>query len=461
MTSQKFSPRAASAVADSLRSCMRGSILVVEDPGYEAGRRLWNGAVSGRPAIIARCADETDAAAVVRAAREHGMPLSVRGGGHDWAGRALCHEGMVLDLSGMRHVSVNPAARMAVAGGGATAGDVAAAAAPFGLAPVTGIVNAVGMAGLALAGGYGPLNGKHGLVLDSLAGARVVLGDGRVVTASETDDADLYWAIRGGGGTFGAVAQARYRLYPLDSVLTGLIVFPIAQAETVLGGYREVIMDAPDELTIQLGFFSAPDSQAMIFLFPLWSGDLREGEQTVSRLRGLGMPISAHVASMAYADALAMFDSHVVNGNHYAVRTRSLPGLTAETGAILVDAARNAASPFSGLGIHHFHGAAARVPAEDTAFALRRDHLMVEIIASWEPADAAASVHERWADDLSSRLEPYALPGGYPNLLGPGERDRLVFAYGPNATRLRELKQRFDPEGIFSSATGTLDAPVG
>jgi len=458
MTTSTLHPERAAATVRQLRACMRGSVLTAADARYDAARRIWNGAVGHRPALIARCEDGQDIATAVRAAREHALPLSVRGGGHDWAGRALRHDGLVLDLSALRGVTVDPATRTAVAGGGATAGDVVAAAATCGLAPVTGTVKAVGMAGLTLAGGYGPLCGTHGLALDNLAGADVVLADGRQVTASDTGDADLYWALRGGGGTFGVITSARYRLHPLPAVLAGLILFPLAQAGTVLRGYAEIAAAAPDELTVMAGFLAA-EGQMLLFLFPAWSGDPARGQDAVAALQRLGTPVMAQVAPMPYPGVLGMFDASVVSGRHYALATRWLPALTDDAAAVLAAAASTATSPLSAIAVHHFHGAAARVPAPDTAFALRRDHLLVEILAAWEPSphdDGAA--HRAWAQALSGQLAPFSLPGGYPNLLGPGEADRTLLAYGPNAPRLRDLKHRYDPDGWFSTATGTLPA---
>ena len=441
-----------------LRASLRGTVLTAADAQYDTARQIWNGAAGHRPALIARCQDEKDITAAVRAAREHGLPLSVRGGGHDWAGRALREAGLVLDLSAMRGVTIDPAAGTATAQGGATAGDVVAAAARYGLAPVTGTVKAVGMAGLTLAGGYGPLCGKHGLALDNLLGADVILADGRQVTASSTGDADLYWALRGGGGTFGVVTAARYRLHPVPSVLAGLMLFPLAQAPTVLRGYAEIAATAPDELTVMTGFLSA-DGQVLLFLFPTWSGDPARGQDAITALQRLGTPVTAQVAPMPYSDALGMFDQSMPNGRHYTLATRWLPGLTDDTAAMLTAAAGSATSPLSAIAVHHFHGAAARIPASDTAFALRRDHLLVEIVAAWEPApDADPAAHRAWAASLCGQLAPSSLPGGYPNLLGPAEPDRILLAYGPNAPRLRDLKRRYDPGGVFSTATGTLPA---
>jgi FAD/FMN-containing dehydrogenase len=449
----------AAAAARQLRSIMRGTVLVPSDVPYDAARQIWNGAVDRRPAVIARIAGEAEIATAVRVAREYGLPLSVRGGGHDWAGRALRDGGLVLDLSALRGVTIDADTGVAVAQGGATAGDVVAAAARHGLAPVTGAVKAVGMAGLTLAGGYGPLNGKHGLALDNLLGADVVLADGRRATAGGAADADLYWALRGGGGNFGVVATTRLQLHPLASVLAGMMLFPLAEADGVLRGYWELVAAGPDELTVQAGFISGPDGQPLLFLYPTWSGEQSQGEEIVARLQRLGTPVMAQVGPMPYENSVSMFDPYIVNGRHDAIRTRWLPEITEETAPILVEAARGMTTPFSGIVLHHFHGAASRVPAKATAFALRRDHLLVEIVAAWDPSpDDDGTAHRRWADALSAALAPHALPGGYPNLLGPDESARTLLAYGPNVQRLRDLKRRFDPDGVFSSAVGTFDA---
>jgi len=236
-------------------------------------------------------------------------------------------------------------------------------------------------------------------------------------------------------------------------VTAGLLLFGLEQAESVLHGYQELIAEAPDELTVMSGFLSGPDGKPLLFLFPAWSGEPTHGEREVARFERLGSPVMAQVAPMAYGDALGMFDAQVVNGRHYAIRTRWLSALTDDTIATLIEAARTVTSPFSAIGLHHFHGAATRIHPTATAFALRREHLLVEIIAAWDPGEARESArHESWAESVSHALGPAALPGGYPNLLGPGDHDRLVLAYGANADRLLELKRRYDPESVFASA---------
>jgi hypothetical protein len=396
-----------------------------------------------------RCQTHADVQAAVRAARTHGLPLSVRGGGHDWAGRALRDGGLVIDLSGMREVMLDSAARVATVAGGARAADVIAAAAPYGLAAATGTVGNVGMTGLTLAGGYGPLSGMHGLALDNVVGAVVVLADGRLVKTDAENEPELFWALRGGGGNFGVVVALDIRLHPINTVLGGFIVFPWSQAIDVLGGYDDIAVSAPDELTVQPGIVSAPDGSPAVLVSPTWCGDPDQGEKMVERLHGLGTPLVSQVARVPYGDLLKQFDPFVLNGQHYAARTRSVERVTPAVTAELIAAGEDRTSPLSGIFIHHFHGAAARVPLEETAFGLRRDHRMIEIVAQWDPGDGTA--HRAWTDQVSSALAPFALPGGYPNMLGPDDRAQIAKAYGSNTERLQTAKRRYDPDGIFTA----------
>jgi FAD/FMN-containing dehydrogenase len=472
MTSSTFLTQEATAAIGELRSALRGTVLSAPDPAYDGARRIWNGAIDRRPAVIARCADDKDVAAAVRIAREHELPLSVLCGGHDWGGRALREGGVVIDLSAMRRVSVDPApatgtgtgtaadTATVTVEGGARAGDVVAATHPHGLAPVTGLVKAVGMAGLTLAGGYGLLAGAHGLALDNLLSAQVVLADGRTVTASSEDDQDLYWALRGGGGNFGVVTAMRYRVHPIEAVLSGLVLFPLTQGRMVLRGYRELIAEAPDELTVMAGFVGGPDGRPLLFLLPAWIGDQARGEAIINRLRRLGTPVTGQVGRIAYQDILGQFDPSVVNGRHTEIRTRWLPELTEDSAALLVTAMSRVTSPFSAVFIHHFHGAAARVPTPSTAFALRREHALVEIVASWDSTGPGAT-HGRWARALSEGLARDALPGGYPNLLGADEHERALRSYGANLPRLLELKRRFDPDDVFTAVPALHPAMTG
>jgi FAD/FMN-containing dehydrogenase len=437
-------------LVDTLRPTVHAGGVVTTGPDYDAGRIIWNGAVSARPGVIVQCADPAEARAAVLTTREYGVPLSVRGGGHDWVGRSLSDGGLTIDLSGMRQVTVDPVAEVAEVSGGATAADLAAAAQPFGLTAATGSAGAVGMVGLTLGGGYGPLSGRFGLALDNLLSADVVLADGSVVTADSEREPDLFWALRGGGGNFGVVTSMRVRLHRVPTLLSGMVLFPWDQAGTVLTGLSDILLESPDELTVQYGVLPGPDGKPVVFLSPTWSGDdTVAGERALARLDSLGTPLVSQIAAITTPEMLANIDAQFPFGRHVEIRPRSVPSLTSGVRDMLSLAGSTLTSPYSAVSVHSLHGAAARVPVTDTAFGNRDPHLMIEIIALWDPVDTHAAEHRAWADMLSSALESHTLPGGYPNLLGPDEAARIAHAYGPNTERLLAVKRHFDPDNVF------------
>lgn len=454
MTTSQSSSR---SVFKDLASLLTGQFVFPEDAAYEQVRQLWNGGIQTRPAAIVRCANAQDVAHTIRWARAHGLALSVRGGGHDYAGRALCEGGVVIDCSPMRAVTIDPAARTARAQGGATAGDLINAARQGRLATTTGTVSTVGMAGLTLGGGYGPLMGTYGLVADNLLSAQVITADGDLVTASATEHADLYWGLRGGGGNFGVVVSLEYRLHPVTQVLAGLLLYPLDQASAVLRFHGEFIATAPDELTVQSGFLQMPDGPPTLFLSPVYCGPLAEGERALVPLRAFGKPLADQIQPITYDALITALDAFFPKGRHYFIRTQSLDRQRSETIEVLVERARRLSSPLSAFSIHHFHGAASRVAASEAAFALRQDHLMVEIVAGWEPQlPEEDQQHITWAEEASAALAPYALSGGYINLLDVGEQERIPPAFGPNYARLLELKRTYDPDDVFRSTVGHL-----
>ncbi|OMC44485.1 FAD-binding oxidoreductase [Mycobacterium sp. IS-1264] len=433
------------AAANDLASRINATQLRVPD----GAPLIWNAAVQHRPALIMRAESPCDVQEAIRVARDRGMRLSVLGGGHDWAGRAAYDGGLVIDMSGMRSVTVDTEARIATVGGGATAAELIDAVAPYGLVAATGNCGAVGMTGLTLGGGYGPLNGRFGLASDNLVGAEVVLADGRIVTADATHEPELFWALRGGGGNFGVVTSMRVRLHPVDRLIGGMIMFPWSQAATVWRGLRDLLSTAPDALTVQSGLLPGPDGNLTVYLQPAWSGDIRCGLAAVDLLATLGTPLITQVAPVAYGEILRLFDVGCVRGLCWAVRTRTVAGYTPEVIDALVEAARTLTSPRSLVSIHHCHGASTRVAPDQTAFANRRPHFVVEIVACWEAGDGAA--HRAWAQALSDALAPHALPGGYANLLGPDDHDQIANAYGDNATRLVAAKNHYDPDAVFTA----------
>ncbi|HUJ98321.1 MAG TPA: FAD-dependent oxidoreductase [Stellaceae bacterium] len=446
--------RLSSSCADELRTALSGRVALPGHARYDEGSRVWNGAVRRRPAMVAFCKQPEDVQAAVRIARRHGLPLSVRGGGHDWAGRALSDDGLVIDLTLMRDVAVDPRTLVATVAGGARVKDVAAAAGAHGLVAAFGNCGTVGVAGLTLGGGYGSLNGSCGLAADNLLGAEIVLADGRCVTTGPDAEAELFWALRGGGGNFGVVTSLRIRLHPVRDMLAGSILYGWNEASAVLRRYAAFAATAPDELGLPVGVMSGPDGEPVIMLAPLWNGERRQGERLMDEMRAFGTPQSALVGPLTYADMLAQFDAWVeaAEGCHWEMRTRWLPALAAGAADAIIAAKARATSPHCTVFWHHFHGAATRMAPAGTAFGLRQEHFMVEILAGWKPDGDDGAAHRRWAQDLWQSLAPFALPGGYANLLGPDDHEQAADAYGGNAARLRLLKRRLDPDGVFASA---------
>jgi len=441
-------------VAKDLRTVMHGNVAIAGEGSYEAARQVFNGAVDRRPTLFAFCEGARDVQEAVRAARTHGLPLSVRGGGHDWAGRALSDHGLVVDLSRMRQVEVDVRGRAATVAGGALAGDVIAAAGPHGLAAVTVAAGTVGFAGLLTGGGYGPLLPRFGLALDNLLGAEIVLADGQILFADSSQNSELFWAIRGGGGNFGVVTSMQVRLHPIEKVLAGFILFPLAEAMSVLTGYCKFASSAPEELSVIGGIVSAPDGKPCVLLAPTWSGESKRGEEVVAGLARLGTPLFTQLSWMKFQDLLAQFDGQLVEGRHYFLQTRSLTTLSTEAILEFIAAGNGRTSPHSVVFWHHLRGRATRIPLGDTSFGIRAEHFMVEVICCWDPtSQEKGELHRQWAEDLSKALAPMALPGGYPNMLGPDDSEQIPFAYGSNAERLIAAKKRFDPDDVFSSAT--------
>jgi FAD/FMN-containing dehydrogenase len=428
----------------------------VSTPGedrYAPATAIWSKPVGRIPRAIVHCQTADDVASAIRAARDCGLPLSVRGGGHDWAGRALC-EGVVIDLSGLRSVAVAPDER-AIVSGGARAADVAAATDPLGLAPVTGSVAAVGVAGLTLGGGYGPLIGRFGLALDNLEAAEVVLADGRIVIAKRDSEEELFWALRGGGGNFGVVTTMRLKLHRLPSVRSGMLIYPFSQAKAVLEGCAAIAGSVREELTAQVGLAGGPDGAPMVMVIPTWCGAPEEGEARLAPFFQLGTVLMSTVETTSYGTSLTVFDKFLVYGQRYLLETCSLPALDSRSVDAFIGAMETAVSPGCAVFTHEFKGAAARVPEEATTFGLRRDHVLVEIIAWFAdgPDNTEEQRHRQWARATRAAFDAIALPGGYPNLLA-GDEDpvRVARSYGRNAGRLIRTKRRYDPDNVFCSA---------
>ncbi|MEV2234083.1 FAD-binding oxidoreductase [Streptomyces phaeochromogenes] len=459
------------ALLAELRSRIPAGRVFTNGPEYAKAVALFNAAVDVRPAVVVRCATTDDVQAAIRASRNHGVPISVRGGGHDFWGRAFRPGGLVLDLTDMREVQVDIGRRFATVGGGALSSDVVSAAERAGLTAITGTAGAVGMVGLTLGGGYGPLIGQFGLAADNLLGAEVVLADGSRVHTDADHHPDLFWALRGGGGNFGVVTSARIRLHPVPTVVSGTILYPIVQSADVLADLGGILQDCPDELTVDVGFLPGPDGKPTVYVAPTWSGNIEVGNAEngpVRALARLGTPVLAEIGPVARSAALAATDTMFPPGRMGAIRTRTVQSISGSIATVLDRAAQEFTSPFSAIVWHQFHGAAARLPLGSTAFGRREPHLMVELISLWEGeskgnagAGDGTSRHLRWLEALHAALEPFSLPGGYVNFLGPETPDQVAESYGPNTERLLAVKSAVDPDSVFAATplpSGSADA---
>jgi FAD/FMN-containing dehydrogenase len=436
-----------------------GRLSLPGDDGYAAATTIWPKPVGAMPRAVAHCQTPEDVQSAIRAARDCDLSLSVRGGGHDWAGRALC-DGLVIDLRGMNRVEAYHENCTARVGGGARASDVLNATGPLDLAAVTGSVGSVGMTGLTLGGGYGPLIGRFGLALDNLLAAEVVLGDGRIVTAVPGREEELFWALRGGGGNFGVVTDMHIQLHHLPSVRSGMLIYPFAEAKAVLGRCAKIANSAPDGLTAQIGFVAGPDGAPVVLVVPTWCGSPVDGEAHVAPFLNLGTLLAGAVETTSYAASLTAFDSYIVNGQPVFMQTCSVPVIDSISIDAFIQAMETAVSPGCAIFTHEFKGAASRIPAGATAFGLRCDHVLVEILATFPDRgdDLEQQRHRKWARDALRAFDAVALPGGYPNLLGKGEPDRALKSYGSNAERLIKAKRRYDPDNVFRSA---IPLPIG
>jgi FAD binding domain len=343
------------------------------------------------PRAIVHCRNAEDIQAAIRAARERDLPLSVRGGGHDWAGRALC-AGITLDLGEMRDVVLGSDHRTATISGGACASDVTAITDPFGVAAVAGSAGVVGMTGLTLGGGYGPLIGRFGLALDNVLAAQIVLADGSIVSADPETNAELFWALRGGGGNFGVVTAMRHRLHDLPSVHSGLLVYPFSEARTVLEGCAALAASMPEELTVQLALVADPSGTLMVLVIPTWCGQPEQGEARIAPFLRLGTLLAGSIERKSYGALLTTFDAYIVNGLRAFMETCSIPTLDSASIDVFIRAMENAVSPGCAIVTHEFKGAASRVAADATAFGLRRDHVLVECSRP-SPIDRTSSMN--------------------------------------------------------------------
>ena len=437
----------------------QGELLRPGDDDYHEARKVWNGAIDRRPALIARCASAADVAAALRLGRERDLPLAVRGGGHSIAGLSVNDDGLVIDLSPMRAIEVDPGARTARAGGGVLWGELDAATQAHGLATVGGIVTHTGIAGLTLGGGIGWLMRRHGATVDNLLAADVVTVDGDLLRASEDENPDLFWGLRGGGGNFGIVTSFEYRLHEVGpTILGGPLYFALEDGPEVLRFYRDFIADAPDELTTILNLRMAPPlpfippefhGQPVVTIAVCHVGDLERGEALLDPLRRCATPLVDAVTPRPYVELQQLFNPAVPHGWHYRWRSWELPPLTDGAIDTLVDQAARITSPRSYIIVFQLGGAVGR-PEHDTAYNQRDAAHDVNINAVWLEGDPEADRHVQWVRDCYAALEPHSEGRVYVNFLEDEGQDRVRAAYGPvKHDRLKALKRRYDPENLL------------
>jgi hypothetical protein len=430
-----------------LRHSVSCEVLFADNPEFEQVRRVWNGQVDRRPLAIVRATSIADVMHTVRFCREHSIKASVRGGGHSAAGKAVADGALMIDLSLMRDVQVDAGRKRAVAQGGATWGEFDRACETFKLATTGGVISSTGVAGLTLGGGIGWLMGKHGLSCDNLISADIVSAEGDHVSASATQNEDLFWAIRGGGGNFGIVTAFEYQLHDLDVVHGGVMLYPRPAAWDLLRQYRDITQSAPDELTAYASLMVG-HGNPLAAVALCHSGSPQAGVTACKEFQLATPPAVDLTGAKRYTEIQTMLDFTAPAGRHYYFKCPFIRDLTDEAIRTIVDYAENLPTEHSQIIFEHMHGAASRVPASQTAFGLRRVHYSVNIIPGWEdPGDAQRCIE--WARGLASLLEPFGASDGYVNYLGDESASAVRASYGPNYEKLAQLKKKYDPQNFF------------
>jgi len=441
-----------------LRGKLRGIVALAGEDGYEPARTIWNAMVDRRPALIVRCLGAADVINAVKLARDHKLLVAVRSGGHNIAGNAVCDGGLLIDLSLMKSVRVDAAARTAHVEPGATLADFDKEAQAFALATPLGINSTTGVAGLTLGGGFGWTTRKFGLTIDNLLSADVVTAEGKLVRASDKENQDLFWALRGGGGNFGVVTSFEFKLHPLGpEVLSGLIVHPLEKARELLPQYRRIASEAPDELTTWVVMRKAPPlpflpaewhGKEVLVFAACYSGDIKEGEKAVAGLRALGKPIADVISPHPFTGWQTAFDPLLTPGARNYWKSHDFADLPDESIKVILEAIWKLPTPECEVFIAHVGGAMARVAADATAWPNRSAHFIMNVHTRWrDKAEDAACI--AWARQLFDKTARFASGSVYVNFMPDDEGDRVEKAYGANYRRLAEIKRRYDPNNLF------------
>lgn len=437
------------AVVAELRESLRGALLCPGSEGYDVARALWNARHDKHPALIVRCAGVADIISSVNFACTHNLPVAVRGGGHNVAGNGACDGGLMLDLSRLKSVRVDPVSRTARAEPGLTWGEFDRETQAFGLATTGGICSETGIAGVTLGGGFGWLMRKHGLALDNLISVDIVNADGQLRIASANENADLFFGVRGTHSNFGIVTSLEYRLHPVGPiVLAGMVLYPLEQGREVLRFYREYTSQAPDELSAWAALLTSPDGHPLVAILACYIGPGEQGEKLLRPLREFGPPMMDMIQPMPYLKAQSLIDESFPRGRHNYWKAHLLRELSDDAIDALVEGFKAVASPYSSVLIEQLGGAMSRVDKDETVFNHRAAPYDVVIMPMWsDPAESER--HIRWADELWQAVQPSSSGGVYVNYLSNEGKERVRAAYGTNYERLVALKNKYDPLNLF------------
>ena len=440
------------SLIDKFAAGLAGALLRPTDSGYDAARKVWNGMVDKRPALIARCAGTEDVIASVRFARDHDLLVSVRGGGHNYAGKSVCSGGLMIDLSPMKAIRVDAGRRVARAQAGLRLGEFDRETQALGLATTLGVNTDTGIAGLTLGGGYGWLGGKYGLACDNVLSLEVVTADGQLLTASPTQNEDLYWGMRGAGANLAIATSFEYRLHPVGPVLGGMVIYPIEKGRETLRFFDEFSASAPDELSTAALLLTAPNGNPAVAIAVCYTGALDDAEKLVQPLRTFTTPIADLLAPQPYTQMQTLFDEAWPPGRRYYNKSSIVRRITDAASEVLVEYGRTMPTPTSAIALQQLHGAASRVAADATAFPHRYDHLALYVHPATDDPKASDTI-VRWGREAWTTLQPFVEPAVYVNALEDALEEgahRVEQAYGKNYARLTALKRTFDPTNFFS-----------
>ena len=441
-----------------LRIKIKGNVVLPEDSSYDEIRKIWNAMIDRKPTVIVQCSNSSDISETIKFARSNELEFSVRGAGHNIAGNSLCNNGLLLDLSTMTNVKIDSEKKRAFVEPGATLAHFDEAAQIHGLATPVGINSTTGISGLTLGGGFGWLTRKYGLTIDSLVSVEMVNAEGDKIKANETENPDLFWAIRGGGGNFGVVSRFEFKLHTIGpQVLAGLLVFPHEEAQKVLSEYREFVATAPEELTVWIVLRHAPPlpflpenvhgKKVVVFAF-CYSGNIEEGQKLINPLRNFGYPYGEFIGGMPYADWQKAFDPLLTPGARNYWKTHNFTEISDQALEIMIEYAGKLPTQQCEIFLAQISGIVNRIPSDSTAYAHRDAKFVLNVHGRWESTDDDEKVIG-WAREFFAASKPFASAGAYVNFMTEEEGDRVKSVYGKNYELLMKIKNKYDPKNLF------------